>query len=712
MKSFKDFLVEESAGFYSADGSIALVEEAFKTEDTTKVIKNLAKLFGKQFGAKFGAAPLPRIIKTNKGVVEGWYFFPESLAYAFILTATPKARKQAKNADTSDSFVFSGFDLIQPKANKSDIHLEFDGLNIVQIMHMIKHAVDNQKEWIGTTFPFVPAKNADKFEAALNMPKSKKVVSIKENAPVEEAKVTAGGHVYKSAQEAIYGLMEEGHTPESLAVFTDDFGDLAFNQKAINFHSKNYYKENGSVTGSKGGVVADAPNDTAAKFLGVPKLPKKIPVDELFQYLADLTTMVVGKMPKDFSGKLSLPDLPLYQDAVKLFNNELGTWDHLKSDTQAYIPGTLKVLLVAGMGGVGKTFDVEMAIKKAGLKMGEGYGAVTGTASVVESYKEMYKLRNGGLMIFDDCDDFLADSAGQNIIKGALDSKDIRIVAYAKDNKDMFNIDDDMWIPAAEYKSKIKNIRDSSGEGYLNAIGKTHQLTMTAAAGSENVINETHEKFLARKFGRMWWEQEFITVLEDEKGKNLYEHKDPHSELYPAFYGISKNDNFNPKNEEHSSGREPLSEKEYIGFLRRFDMLSPKPRTPKKFLYDGRMIFISNQDLAKSAKSPHFAAILSRGAAIAINLSADDLVARIEMITKVGGFNKVMQEKGVRDEVLNKVLDKFREKRDEDPESMSGELNVRSFTNALASHAATDMFGLSSDADEVNELFFSGGQYK
>jgi hypothetical protein len=364
------------------------------------------------------------------------------------------------------------------------------------------------------------------------------------------------------------------------------------------------------------------------------------------------------------------------------------------------------------MGGVGKTFDVEAAIKKAGLKMGESYGAVTGTTSVVEAYKEMYKLRNGAIMLFDDCDDFLADSAGKNIIKGALDSKDVRIVSYSKDNKDMFNIDDDMWIPASEYKSKINKIRNNSGEGYLSSVQKTHQLTMTAAAGGEHVINETHEKFLARRFGRMWWEQEFIDTVEDEKGKNMYIHTNPASELYKAFYSIGKNDHFDLATELKHNGRDPLSEKEYIGFLRRFDMLSPKPRTPKKFLYDGRMIFISNQDLAKSAKSPHFAAILSRGAAIAINLSADDLVARIEMITKVGGFNKVMQEKGVRDETLDKVMTKFREIRDEDPESMSGELNVRSFTNALASHAATDMFGLSSDADEVNELFFSGGQYK
>jgi hypothetical protein len=227
MKSFKDFLVEESTQFYAAGSSIALVEEAFKTDDTTKVIKSLAKLFGKHFGAKFGASPLPRIIETEDGVAEGWYFFPENLAYAFVLTATPKARKKATNADVSDSFVFSAFDVIKPKATSSELHLEFDGLNIVQIIHMIKHAVDNKKEWVGVTFPFIPAKNADGFDAVLNMPKSKKVVSIKENAPVEEAKVTAGGHVYKSAQEAIYGLMEEGHTPDSLAVFTDDFGDLA-----------------------------------------------------------------------------------------------------------------------------------------------------------------------------------------------------------------------------------------------------------------------------------------------------------------------------------------------------------------------------------------------------------------------------------------------------------------------------------------------------
>lgn len=113
-------------------------------------------------------------------------------------------------------------------------------------------------------------------------------------------------------------------------------------------------------------------------------------------------------------------------------------------------------LLVTGEGGLGKTFTVNKALKDAGLKntadlVGFGsddtlleeqskkiYTVVKGYSTAKGLYRTLYENRNR-LVIFDDCDSVLRDPVALNLLKGALDSYDKRVISW---NAESFGDDD------------------------------------------------------------------------------------------------------------------------------------------------------------------------------------------------------------------------------------------------------------------------------
>ena len=117
---------------------------------------------------------------------------------------------------------------------------------------------------------------------------------------------------------------------------------------------------------------------------------------------------------------------------------------------------TAASLLVTGEGGLGKTFTVNKALKDAGLKntadlVGFGtdnniteeqskkiYTVVKGYSTAKGLYRTLYENRNR-LVIFDDCDSVLKDPVALNLLKGALDSYDKRVISW---NAESFGDDD------------------------------------------------------------------------------------------------------------------------------------------------------------------------------------------------------------------------------------------------------------------------------
>jgi hypothetical protein len=102
--------------------------------------------------------------------------------------------------------------------------------------------------------------------------------------------------------------------------------------------------------------------------------------------------------------------------------------------------------IITGEGGLGKTWTVQNTLQKLKLKdlslydeFAEGmvqegnyrkaFRFVKGYSTAKALYKTLYT-NNGATIVFDDCDNILKDKIGINILKGALDSYDTRIISW------------------------------------------------------------------------------------------------------------------------------------------------------------------------------------------------------------------------------------------------------------------------------------------
>jgi hypothetical protein len=713
MKSFKDFLNEGDTGFVIEEGRIHLIEEAFRSQDVGKAMGLFKKQLDKITGKKFGYSSLPAIYNKNGSLTSGYYFFPSDLQYALRLNMTEnpaKAKASASEVGGKSSVSFDSLDYIKPNSDVPVATIEFKGMNIIQILDQVKSFFSNPTSWIGKEMAFAPAyvDGAEKIAAPTI---SKEIAVIEESVKtglVEEKKFTIFGITYNKAQDAINSLIEQGYSKEALLDLTDENGTEVFTAGNVKYFYAQYIKANGSVTGVAG--VADTASTDAAtgKVNNYPKIPEKIPVKDLFQYLDDLSQMVIGKHPKDES-KIIIPKDGWHAShgAIRVYDVN-GKWQHMKDDPNIYIPGTLKMLLVAGQGGTGKTFGIEQIIAKEGLKKGVDFIANTGAVSPSVAFKSLYDMRFGGLLLFDDCDDFLNDSAGQNIIKGALDSKEVREITWGKATPGLFKVLNSMYIDASEYEALIPNIYMEDGSTRPSTKQITHNKQMINAAKKSRVIDETNEHYQALMYGQQWWFDHYFTVTEGETPKDtIYVHnnKDRMSKVQlPGDTAL-----YNKFNNLAEGGA--MTAPQMKAFIKNLK-IDPGSKQPDTFLFDGRMIFVSNMDLAKAVKSPHIAAITSRGAGIAVNLDAADLVARIEMINEGGGFDKVKNKAALTDEGLELILEDFRRSRDENPADMSGALNIRAFNNAVIAQGSAEIFGLKSDAGKINKLFFGGDQWR
>jgi hypothetical protein len=101
-------------------------------------------------------------------------------------------------------------------------------------------------------------------------------------------------------------------------------------------------------------------------------------------------------------------------------------------------------LIVTGPGGLGKTHTVRAALESAGLKDASGFDSevpersfkvIKGYSTAKGLYRELF-LNKDSVIVFDDTDSILKDPVALNLLKGALDSYDKRIISWNADMKD------------------------------------------------------------------------------------------------------------------------------------------------------------------------------------------------------------------------------------------------------------------------------------
>lgn len=106
--------------------------------------------------------------------------------------------------------------------------------------------------------------------------------------------------------------------------------------------------------------------------------------------------------------------------------------------------GNANSVLITGPGGLGKTHTVKTALQANGMEdvssfeteaPSKAYKMIKGYSTAKGLYRELYMNRDS-VLVFDDCDDVLKDATAMNLLKGALDSYDKRVISWNADMKD------------------------------------------------------------------------------------------------------------------------------------------------------------------------------------------------------------------------------------------------------------------------------------
>lgn len=101
-------------------------------------------------------------------------------------------------------------------------------------------------------------------------------------------------------------------------------------------------------------------------------------------------------------------------------------YKHLEAYTTSVADGTTTALLITGKGGTGKSYTVDKVLDK--LAQGEWF-KMKGKASAKGMYMYLY-YHYDKICVFDDCDSVFANAEGINILKGALDTSDHRVIGW------------------------------------------------------------------------------------------------------------------------------------------------------------------------------------------------------------------------------------------------------------------------------------------
>lgn len=105
----------------------------------------------------------------------------------------------------------------------------------------------------------------------------------------------------------------------------------------------------------------------------------------------------------------------------------------IKESAREAIEGNIPPLIISGPPGVGKSYTVRQQLRYS-RKEGE-YEIITGAIRAVKLYELLYNYSTPDCTIlFDDCDSIFDDEEALNLLKGALDTTESRILSWRSQN--------------------------------------------------------------------------------------------------------------------------------------------------------------------------------------------------------------------------------------------------------------------------------------
>jgi len=105
-------------------------------------------------------------------------------------------------------------------------------------------------------------------------------------------------------------------------------------------------------------------------------------------------------------------------------------FDYVEKFAQLVIEGITPSLFFTGVAGIGKTHIIRKMLKENDFREGDQYNFIKGHSSPFGLFSILYFNRNR-ITIFDDCDKAFENELSANILKGALDSYDRRVITWA-----------------------------------------------------------------------------------------------------------------------------------------------------------------------------------------------------------------------------------------------------------------------------------------
>tara|TARA_R110000772_G_scaffold95789_2_gene194142 strand:+ start:456 stop:1478 length:1023 start_codon:yes stop_codon:yes gene_type:complete len=143
------------------------------------------------------------------------------------------------------------------------------------------------------------------------------------------------------------------------------------------------------------------------------------------EYLSRINEILANIPPKNDNGDekerpFSIADM----DMDELDNLNLDVFDEIRLKVNQVAYGYANSLLITGQSGVGKSYDTEQALEKSNKE----YESISGGVSTAGLFELLF-VRNGEIILFDDCDSVFGSIESINILKSALDSKPIRKIS-------------------------------------------------------------------------------------------------------------------------------------------------------------------------------------------------------------------------------------------------------------------------------------------
>ena len=155
--------------------------------------------------------------------------------------------------------------------------------------------------------------------------------------------------------------------------------------------------------------------------------------------LVDPETGRITRINPPSGSKPGAPAKESFSSVLAARNPEV-MFNNLKNLTRMVGKGLQPSLVVTGMAGMGKTHIVKETLAELGMRESFEFVHFKGRATAAGLYITLYE-NSDKIVVLDDCDSVFKDDDAVNILKGALDSYDVRKISYitSRELKDSYS---------------------------------------------------------------------------------------------------------------------------------------------------------------------------------------------------------------------------------------------------------------------------------